>query len=183
MKTSWVILMMFVSGLSYAEGPAQSEVKTKISEVQAWAADPVVVDAVVEENNKNKSLDQIKMMDRRWKDSTRVTKMIRPFLANKCAVQLRKIKAEAGDVEDIFVMDNQGAIVCETDMTSDYWQGDEEKFQKVFNGKFGTVFVDGPKFDESTQAEIIQISVPVLSKSSDSVVGVMTVGINNKTLR
>lgn len=42
---------------------------------------------------------------------------------------------------EIFVIDYQGAIVVMTNKTSDYWQGDELKFEKAFNQGQGQVFV------------------------------------------
>ena len=77
---------------------------------------------------------------------------------------------------EIFVMDNKGANVCMTDKTSDYWQGDEAKFQKSYAGGSGAVFVDDVEFDESTQAYLVQVSVPV--KDNGKVIGAITFGID-----
>ena len=74
----------------------------------------------------------------------------------------------------IFVMDNQGANVAMTDKTSDYWQGDEAKFKNSF-GK-GSVFVDEVEFDDSTQAYLCQVSVPVTD--GGAVIGAITFGID-----
>ena len=73
-------------------------------------------------------------------------------------------------------MDNQGANVAMTDKTSDYWQGDEAKFQKAFNGGAGAVFIDAVKFDESAQAYLVQVSVPVMD--GDQAIGAITMGID-----
>ena len=64
-------------------------------------------------------------------------------------------------------MDNQGANVAMTDKTSDYWQGDEAKFKKSYHNGKGTVFVDEVEFDDSSQAYLVQVSVPV--KDGDKV--------------
>ncbi len=73
-------------------------------------------------------------------------------------------------------MDNQGTNVAMTDKTSDYWQGDEAKFQKSFNGGNGAVFVDEVEFDDSSQAYLVQVSVPV--KDGDTVIGAIPFGID-----
>jgi hypothetical protein len=78
--------------------------------------------------------------------------------------------------DEIFVMDNQGANVAMTDKTSDYWQGDEAKFIKSFNGGHGAIFVDQVKFDDSSQAYLAQVSVPVWD--GDKVIGAITFGID-----
>ena len=63
-----------------------------------------------------------------------------------------------------------------TDKTSDYWQGDEAKFQKSYNGGSGAVFVDEVEFDDSAQAYLCQVSVPV--KDGAEVIGAITIGID-----
>jgi hypothetical protein len=50
--------------------------------------------------------------------------------------------------------------VCVSRETSDYWQGDEDKWKKTFvEGK--AVFVDEPAFDQSSATYAVQLSVPV----------------------
>jgi len=44
------------------------------------------------------------------------------------------------------------------DKTTDYWQGDEAKFIRSYNNGKGEVFVDDVKFDDSTQAYLVQVS-------------------------
>jgi len=63
--------------------------------------------------------------------------------------------------EEIFVMDNQGANVCMSDKTSDYWQGDEDKFTESYKGGSGAVHLSDVKFDESFPSYTVQVSVPV----------------------
>jgi hypothetical protein len=72
-------------------------------------------------------------------------------------------------------MDDQGANVCMSDRTSDYWQGDEAKWQNSFNGGKGGVNFDERKFDSSAKAVVVQVSVPVLDQGK--VVGALTVGV------
>jgi len=63
-------------------------------------------------------------------------------------------------VVEAILMDEKGANVCVSRETSDYWQGDEDKWQKPFvEGK--VAFVDEPAFDASSATYAIQLSVPV----------------------
>ena len=112
-----------------------------------------------------------------------VDEWIGSFLNNPCADRLKKAQKEAVKGErslyaEIFVMDKQGCIVAETDKTSDYWQGDEDKFVKSFAGGEGAVFIDKPAFDESTRGYLIQVSVPVLDPQTEEAIGAMTAGID-----
>jgi hypothetical protein len=101
---------------------------------------------------------------------------MKALMENECGKYLRKIQASAPHYAEIFVMDNQGANVAMSDKTSDYWQGDEAKFIKSYNGGRGAIFIDDVKFDNSTQAYLVQVSVPV--KDGDKVIGAITFGIN-----
>ena len=73
-------------------------------------------------------------------------------------------------------MDNQGANVAMTNKTSDYWQGDEDKFTNAYKGGAGGVDISKSKFDDSAKAYLVQISVPVVD--GGTVIGALCVGIN-----
>jgi hypothetical protein len=77
-------------------------------------------------------------------------------------------------------MDNQGANVCQNELTSDYWQGDEAKFEKSYNGGKGAIFVDEVEFDDSSQAYLCQVSVPVMD--GDKAIGAITIGVDVEKL-
>jgi hypothetical protein len=81
---------------------------------------------------------------------------------------------------ETFVMDNVGALVCATERTSDYWQGDEEKWTHSYNGGAGAIFIDRPRFDESAKATIALISIPVMDNGK--AIGAVTVGIRAEAL-
>jgi hypothetical protein len=78
-----------------------------------------------------------------------------------CADRLRALTKGDPFVLEAFLMDAQGALVCATHETSDYWQGDEAKWLKPMKEGL-EAFVDEPAFDESTQSYALQLSVPVL---------------------
>ena len=63
-----------------------------------------------------------------------------------------------------------------TNKTSDYWQGDEAKFKNSFNQGKGAIFVDEVEFDDSAQAYLVQVSVPVMDQGK--AIGAITFGID-----
>ncbi len=144
------------------------------------ASETIIVQAVKEENNHNKLLKQIKKRDALWKATPGLDKDMQAMLDSKCSQHLIAIK-EANDIyAEIFVMDNQGANTCMTDKTSDYWQGDEAKFQKSFAQGKGGIHIGKVKFDDSTQAYLVQISIPV--NDGKKIIGAMTFGIDIEEL-
>jgi len=60
-------------------------------------------------------------------------------------------------------------------LTSDYWQGDENKWSSSYNMGSGIVFINGIELDESTNTQAAQISVPI--KNNGATIGVMVIGV------
>ena len=179
------ILVLIVVGICVAtlSGPAaagrkapQKVIELAHAKLAKLGADAVIAKAVKAENAKGKSLTQIKDMDKKWMATPGVADFMKALIENECGRRLKEIRNSAPYFEEIFVMDNQGANVCMTGKTSDYWQGDEDKFIKSFNGGRGAVDISDLKFDDSTQAYIVQVSVPVTS--GGKAIGAITFGIN-----
>ena len=76
---------------------------------------------------------------------------------------------------EAFLTDNQGANVAAFPATSDYWQGDEEKWTASFQNGNGVLFIGPLEQDESTQTLAVQVSAPVFDRGRT--VGVLVVGI------
>ncbi len=159
-----------------AEKAPQKVVDLANSTLVSLGTDPIIVNAVKDENAKGKTLDQIKAMDEKWKAHAGIAGYMQAIMDSGCGKHLRKIQSGSPYYAEIFVMDNQGANVAMTDKTSDYWQGDEAKFQKSYNNGKGAVFIDNVKFDASTQAYLVQISVPV--KDGNNTIGAITIGVD-----
>jgi len=171
--------MFLVCGASVvfaAEKAPQKVFDLAKSELAALGTDPVIVNAVKAANAKGKTLAQIQEMDAKWKGTPGIADYMKALMESECGNHLRKIMDTSALYSEIFVMDNQGANVAMTDKTSDYWQGDEAKFKKSFNGGSGQLFVDEVEFDDSSQKYLSQVSVPV--KDGGTVIGAITFGID-----
>jgi hypothetical protein len=143
--------------------------------ISAWDNDPAIITAVTAQNAQNLSLAEIQTRDAAWVAVT-APALITATTTGACANRLRALIATKPYYGETLVMDNKGALVCASEPTSDYWQGDEDKWLSAFNGGAGSVFIDEAHFDASAQAELVQISVPIKSGNT-TVVGVITVGI------
>jgi len=181
MKKSIIILVTVLFAICNVSLVLAEEAPQKIkdlatSKLAAYGTDPVIVNAVKAENAKKKTMAQIKEMDQKWRDTPGLADYMKAMITSECGRFLQTIQKSAPYYSEIFVMDNQGANVAMTDKTSDYWQGDEAKFQKSFNGGSGAVFVDEVEFDDSSQAYLVQVSVPVMD--GDKAIGAITFGID-----
>lgn len=160
-----------------------------ISEIKAWANDPVVIQAIKEQNAKHALLsqDDIDRLDKQWRAETKTftaRPLIESVLARPLSAYLKTVKAQAGGLyNEIFIMDNRGLNVGQSDVTSDYWQGDEAKWQETFLAGSDAVFVDEVDFDESTQTYQSQVNISIADPSSNTVIGAVTVGVNVDEIR
>lgn len=171
-----ICFFIFAVGAAFAEKAPQKVYDLAQGKLAATGSDGVIVDAVKAANAEGKSLDDIKAMDEKWKGHAGTADYMQALMDNACAAKIKEILNSSSYYAEIFVMDNQGANVCMTSKTSDYWQGDEAKFKESFAGGSGAVFVDKVEFDESTQAYLVQVSVPVMD--AGAAIGAITFGID-----
>ena len=76
-----------------------------------------------------KSLEEIIQLEKQWRSSEPDNPLIKKVLNNPCSDYLRKVQETDKRLYlELFIMDKQGSIVAGSNKTSDYWQGDEEKF-------------------------------------------------------
>ncbi|HEV7767329.1 MAG TPA: hypothetical protein VGQ76_20170, partial [Thermoanaerobaculia bacterium] len=177
---SIVLLGSTFAAQAQSAGEVQKLLTDEAARLEAWGSDPIFVAAVKAQNAKRVSAAQVKTLDEQWFAGTNET-LVKQVTTGPCADQLRSLIAGSAAHGETFVMDNQGALVCATAKTSDYWQGDEAKWQRAFNEGKGSVFIDRPKFDDSSSQRLAQISVPVLDKGI--AIGTITVGVATEKLK
>lgn len=82
------------------------------------------------------------------------------FTDTAAAKKLKEFQEKSGGkVVEFFVTDAKGGNVCQSQVTSDWFQGDEEKFTKVENKTEN--FYAEPKRDDTVGKTGVQVSVPV----------------------
>ena len=79
-------------------------------------------------------------------------------------------------------MDAKGLNVGQSDVTSDYWQGDEDKWQRTYPVGPDALLIGEVEQDESTQRFQTQVSLSVVDPADGAVIGAVTVGIDVETL-
>ena len=170
-----VLALLVLASAAFAEQAPQKVYDLAKGELAAYGTDPVIVAAVKAQNAKRMSMADIEAMDGKWKAESGVAPYMRALMDSECGKRLQELRDSKPYFAEIFVMDGQGADVAMSDKTSDYWQGDEAKFQKSFAGGSGAVFVDEVEFDDSTQNYLVQVSVPVMD--GVRAIGAITFGI------
>ena len=157
--------------------PPPPELAELLPEIErTWGTDPAIVAAVQAQNAKAIPMSTVHDLDERWQMAFEKEDFMVPYLENPVAEAMRALEAKASYVTESFVMDNQGAIVAATQRTSDYWQGDEDKFTESFRDGAGAVHTSAVEFDESADTYLVQVSVPVLSEGK--AIGAVTLGVD-----
>lgn len=156
-------------------------------QIKAVVSDPQLVAAIQAQNEKNAGMDEgaIVALDQLWRAEvgSSSTPTIDPVLNGTVADMLRAVRDDSsGLFTEIFVMDSVGLNVAASDTTSDFWQGDEAKWQQTFRSGAGAVHISEVELDESTQTYQAQVSVAV-SGPDGNPVGAATFGVNVEYLQ
>ena len=170
-------------GVSMAQDAQLAPISDYVTgKVKPWLNDPVIIEAIKAQNVANAKLGDadIDALDKKWRGEVDGSDhaMIDGVLGNALSKFLQEKKTgSSGTITEIFVMDAKGLNVGQSDTTSDYWQGDEAKFQKSFGAGKDAIFVDEIEKDESTQTLQSQASVTI-SDDKGTPIGAITVGVN-----
>jgi hypothetical protein len=138
-----------VREIAYARAPLAERI----------ASDAQLVAAVVAKNGAGETEEEVQRKDREWTSNAKAS-LRGELTRGACAERLRTLVKEDAFVVEAFLMDAQGALVCASRETSDYWQGDEPKWQKTYaEGK--RLYIDEPAQDTSTGIYAIQLNTLV----------------------
>jgi hypothetical protein len=178
------LVAMMVVGTSLPASAAEDDWKTWVnkymSDVVKLAANaPEVIAAVQEQNAANAGItpNQIEALDRQWRAEQKVKggPLSNAKMFNPTSEFLKGFKtATNGPIVEIFIMDNKGLNVAQTDPTSDYMQGDEDKWQKTFGAGPWITFIDKP--EEEDGKKTVQVSTTLVD--NDVAIGAMTVTLD-----
>lgn len=157
------------------------------AEIAGWSQDQRFVDAISAQNGETMGYDQARIdeLDAAWQAEIgqAETPTITPVLENPLSAYLRDIVTDSdGRILEVFVMDGRGLNVAASSPTSDYWQGDEEKFTETYARGAGSTHISDIEFDESTQSYQGQISMTIVDPGTGDAVGAVTFGVDPEAL-
>lgn len=144
---------------------------------------PVTILSVTSSNKHHEGVQQaeIDKLDEAWKSEAKSDDqpLIAEILSSPLSSYLLYTQAKsAGLFTEIFIMDKFGLNVGQSSVTSDYWQGDEDKFQKTFAVGPDAVFIDEPEYDDGTKTWRVQVNLTIVDPSSKAAIGAATAEIN-----
>lgn len=156
-------------------------------EVRGWAQSDELTSAIIAQNaiTSGYSQDEIDALDTTWRGATDSPgdALISSVMQNAASDFLRsQVAGSYGLITEVFIMDARGLNVAASDVTSDYWQGDEAKFQQTYPmGPEAEHFSD-IEFDDSSQTYQAQMSITINDPTTGEPIGALTVGVNADAL-
>jgi len=187
--TGWrciAVVLMTTTSVSVAETPPDAETlitQDDINAVGEWLSNPIVALSVNTQNDLRGSLSQsdIDALDKQWRAEREAADkpLISATLSAPLSIYLLRVQAGSlGLYPEIFVMDANGLNVGQSSITSDYWQGDEDKFRKTFPNGVDAVFIDAPEWDEDKKIWRAQLNMTVADPDTGKPIGAATVEFN-----
>lgn len=164
-----------------AQSEHQQIVALLLANIQQLARDKAVLNAVQQQNRAEAALADIRQQDTLWQQALlqglNESDLAHKMLESRVSAQLRHWQdSNNGLITEVILMDNQGANVAISAITTDYWQGDETPFLSVFDQQ-NDYFIDVVEYDQSTRRFQVKLSVPVADTQGRHI-GALSIGID-----
>ncbi|MCM8794371.1 MAG: hypothetical protein NC819_00990 [Candidatus Omnitrophica bacterium] len=174
------VLVGALTGLPQAQAQVFSDevkdlIEQKLAMIREMAKNPLVIQAAEESNQKNfgLTLPDILALNAQWVASEESSPFIKPYLLNPCAQFLVDFQEKHEEFPEIFITDNRGLNVAQTNRTSDFYQADEKWWVDAYNGGQGRSFYGPIEYDESAFSEVIPLYAPIIQPESGKAIGVI----------
>lgn len=173
---------------SVVASPLEDSARSLYQErIKPLLSNDVVTMSITEQNGKHISLSQndVDTLDTTWRDEVERGggDMTQKTLSSDLSVYLQKVVDDAGGLfTEVFVMDNKGLNVGQSGLTSDFWQGDEAKWQETYQKGADAMHVSEVEFDESTQTYQVQVSFAIVDPATAKVIGAATFAVDAEEL-
>ena len=151
--------------------------------IERWRHLPGLEKLLKEYNSRaaTRTRESLLALDAEWRSAflSGDSDFIYKHVDKSMSTELREIKNQAQQIlTEIIITDLQGANVAISDITSDYWQGDEEKYTGIFGKPAESIYFGNITYDESTKLFQVQMSIQLQTASTARPLGVMILGIN-----
>lgn len=180
--TAMATLALLTTPLAAAEADGAMEHYT-IERAAEWLKTDAVVAAIMAQNARTAGLsaEEIDALDKEWRAQVgrADAPLISSVMDSAVSIELSDHVADTGGkITEMFIMDAQGLNVAASAVTSDYWQGDEAKFQQTYGLGPDAVHISEVELDESTQTYQAQVSLSLTDPATGALIGAVTFGLN-----
>lgn len=152
--------------------------------LRRWAYHDELLNALRQAATRNTSIERIRELDRQWQRERLLEEkpLIRRLLQAPASQLLANITRQHQPLfNEMFLSDQSGQLVAISEITSDYWQADEDDFQQAQRLAPGQVHIGNVEYDGSTQSFQSKVSAPIHDPEDGRLLGVLSLGINIET--
>ncbi|MBN2121246.1 MAG: HAMP domain-containing protein [Candidatus Omnitrophica bacterium] len=148
-----------------------------IRNIFVYVTEPVHREAILASEAKYKDKDRAEIetyflqMDKQWVEAKPNSPLVTEYMRGKSAERLEKYTLLHKTIAEIFTTDKFGGLSAASSKTSDFYQADEEWWQKAYNSGKGAVYIGDIEYDESSEKTALPVAVPIRDEKGE-VVGV-----------
>jgi ABC-type amino acid transport substrate-binding protein len=164
--------------------PKRQKLRHIVGKLKRWLEDNHLITKVrhLMAGQPLKKMDEIKDLDKQWQeernneadfDQTLIAKVFESEVS-RLASELKFNHIEI--ISEVIITDAQGLNIGISDIPSDYWQGDEDKFLHTVGRNSNDFFIDQVAYDPSSASFLSQVSYAIYS--GDEIIGMVTLGLN-----
>lgn len=153
-------------------------INDRVLSVGTMAANPVVTEAAAESNrsyensNEQAIAARLQKMESGW-DKPAGEGHVRQMLTSRASRLLNRYREIDRRFLRITLTDAHGGTIAATHKTLDYYQADEDFWQKIYANGRGAVNITDVLYDEVTKSYYLGLGVPVMEEGSNRVIGVL----------
>jgi len=150
----------------------------RIIDVSAIAGDPTIVAAVKASDGQYLGMSEeataarIQKIEGQW-ETANADSLVKDMLSSHASRWLQQQRGLNRRLLKIIVSDENGAAVAATGKPVHYVEEDQQRWQAVYASGKGSVHVTEVRYDASTQADYVDIAVPILEEDSGRFMGVV----------
>lgn len=162
-------------------------VKGEVEDILTYAARSVWINTVKEANAKYGQEDETAIkkhmyeMDKKWISSSDNDPFLDPYIGNMISSSMKDILSIRKNIAEIFITDKFGALVASSNRTSDFYQADEEWWQRAYNSGKGSLYIGNVEFDQSSKRWSVPIAAALRDKDG-SIVGICKESLDTERL-
>lgn len=159
----------------------------EIDDIKVYVSNVILREALASSNlmHSNKSAEEIKTymieMDEKWASAKVEDTLVNKYTESIVGIGLQNIMENDFDVAEIFVTDKYGGLVAASNKTTDFYQADEEWWQKTINIDQPDVYIDDIVFDESINRLGFALAVSIKDELSNNI-GVCKIVLDAKRI-
>jgi ABC-type amino acid transport substrate-binding protein len=152
--------------------------------LRRWAYHDDLLNALRKADARNTSDARIQELDRQWLRERLLEEkpLIRSLLQAPPSRLLMNVAEQYHPLfNELFLSDRSGQLVAISEITSDYWQADEDDYQQAKRLRPGEIHIGDIEYDGSTQSFQSKVSAPIHDPLDGHFLGVLSLGINIET--